>query len=129
MAILRKMLGVLVRLAPCLFALAAFVGACSYVLDAHQRTTRLSGCNWNVVENPDRAPYSARFCYLTKDTVLLRLYDVKGKQLLAERTFINIDHPNFVFDREELIYDTSSRDGGKILLPPNIVDQWLARLP
>jgi hypothetical protein len=87
------------------------------------------GCNWNAVENPDRAPYSARFCYLTKDTVLLRLYDVKGEQLLAERTFINIDRPNFVFDREELIYDTSSRDDGKILLPPNIVDQWLARLP
>jgi len=119
---------VLVRCAIWLAALVAFVYLCNYVVDARTRMTRAPSCHWNAVPNPDNAPYSASFCYLNKETVLLRLYDPLGKHLLAERTYFNLDRPFVAFTQDELIFDTYP-DDASIALPPSLFERLRAKLP
>ena len=73
-------------------------------------------------------PYVARYCYLTKDTVLLRLYAANADQVLAERMFFHLDRPTFYWEPDEFGYATSP-DGGVISLPPTLLDRLRARLP
>lgn len=105
-----------------------FVYACNYVIDARIRSTRVSDCQWDAVPNPDNASYAARWCKLAKDTVLLRLYDPKEQHLLAERSFFQMDHPDFYWRADAFGYDTRP-DGGLIWLPPSLIDRLRARLP
>ena len=92
------------------------------------RLARVPNCQWDAVPNPDNAPYSARWCKLAKDTVLLRLYDAKEQHLLAERSFFQMDHPNFYWRADAFGYDTRP-DGGLIWLPPSLIDRLRAKLP
>lgn len=102
----------------------SFIG---YVIDAHKRHTRGAACVWETVPNPDNMPYMARYCYLTKDTGLLRLYDGKGKKLLAERMYFNLDLPRLYWSPDALSYETST--GESIQLPPTWLDRLRALLP
>lgn len=72
-------------------------------------------------------PYLARYCYLSKDTVLLRLYGANGEQLLAERMFFELDFLRLYWRSDTLNYDTET--GGSIPLPPTILDRFRAKLP
>jgi hypothetical protein len=117
----------LLRLAIWFTLFIAAIYFCSYAFDVHKRQTRGATCVWKAVPNPDNSPYQARYCYLTKDTGLLRLYDVKGKQLLAERMYFNLDLPRLYWSPDALSYDTST--GESIPLPPTLLDRLRARLP
>jgi len=118
----------LVRCACWLAALLALVYLCSYVIDARTRATRAPDCQWNTAPNPDDAPYSARWCKLTKDTVLLRLYDSKEQHLLVERAYFHLDRPFVFLKRNELIFDTYP-DDAFIALPPSLFERLRAKLP
>ena len=108
-------------------AFSVFLYLCGYAFDVNKRTTRVQGCRWNLVDDPTAKPYSARWCKLTKDTVLLRLYDTNGL-LLAERMFFELDRPNFYWKDDALGYSTPP-DGGVITLPPTVLDRLRAKLP
>lgn len=125
---LLKLWRVLVRCACWLAALVAIVYLCTYVSDAHTRVTRAPDCRWRTVASPDRSDYSARYCILTKETVLLRVYDAAGGRLLAERAFWHPDWPHFFWRSHELGYDAYP-DGGAITLPPTLLDHLRAKLP
>ena len=84
-------------------------------------------CKWNLVPDTLETLYVARFCYLTRDTVLLRIHDSQGQRLLAERTYLNLGLARFHWTPGELNYDTST--GESISLPPSRLDGWRARLP
>lgn len=99
-----------------------------YAFDVHKRTTREPACQWIEVPNRDAMPYAARWCKLTKDTVLLRLYAANADQVLAERMFFHLDRPTFCWEAGEFGYATSP-DGGVISLPPTLLDRVRARLP
>lgn len=118
----------LVRCACWLTTLVVLVYLCRYVIDAHKRTTKTPGCHWNAVPNPGNLPYSASFCYLNKETVLLRLYDQSGKKLLAERTYFHLDRPFVLLKKNELIFDTYP-DDAFIALPPSLFERLRAKLP
>ncbi len=118
----------LVRCACWLAVLVAFAHLCSYVIDARTRATRAPNCHWNDVPNPDSAIYSARWCKLTKDTVLLRLYDITAQHLLAERTYFHLDRPFVAFAPDKLIFNTYP-EGSFITLPPTLFERLRAKLP
>ncbi|HSU20790.1 MAG TPA: hypothetical protein VLK60_02760 [Variovorax sp.] len=108
--------------------LGAFLYLCGYALDAHERKTKEPACQWIDVPSRNAVPYVARYCYLNKETVLLRLYAAGGRQVLAERMFFELDQPNFYWKADALGYSTLS-DGGFISLPPTLLDGLRARLP
>lgn len=117
----------LLRCAIWLAALVAFVYLCIYMNDAHTRATRTLGCRWNDVPNPNNAPYSARFCYLTKEEILLRVHDGVGRRI-AERHYAYSDFARFYWEPNGLGYVSDER-GTFIELPPTLLDRLRAKLP
>lgn len=120
--------GILASVVKWLICLFVAIYCLGYVFDARARYLRGQSCLWNQVPKTVDEPYLARFCYLTKDTVLLRVYDITNRHLLAERIFFNMDRPNFYWDNNALGYDTAP-DGGLISLPPTLLDRVRAKLP
>ncbi len=108
-------------------ALGVVVLLLDYSLDVSKRRSLGSVCRWNVAPNPENFPYVARYCYLTKDIVLLRLYDAQGRELLAERMYLEPNVALIVWTSDELLYRNSA--GDTISLPPTIIDRLRARLP
>jgi hypothetical protein len=111
-----------------LFGAAIVTILCNYVIEARKRITGKGRCNWIAVSNHRHASYMAKFCYLTYDTVLVRLYDEEQKRLLAERVFFESDRPNFYWKSGALGYGGETY-GGVIALPPTVLDRWRTRLP
>jgi hypothetical protein len=124
-----KLCQVVLRCSLWVAAFAAFVYVGSYLSDAHTRATKAPACEWNAVPSPNNAPYLARFCYLDKETVLLRLYDAEGKALLAERSLFELDRPRFHWESDALGYNDRKYDGGEIALPPTLLERLRAKLP
>lgn len=124
-----KLCQVLLRCSLWLAAFAALVYLCSYLSDTRARATKAPGCEWNAVPNPHNAPYLARFCYLDKETVLLRVYDAEGQSLLAERSIFELDRPRFHWELNALGYNDRNYDGGEIALPPTLLERLRAKLP
>ena len=120
--------GIFAHLAKWLICVFVAIYVLSYMFDARVRYMRSPGCRWNQIPKTVDEPYLAQFCYLTKDTVLLRLYDITNRHLLAERMFFNMDLPNFYWDSDALGYETTP-DGGVISLPPTLLDRVRAKLP
>lgn len=85
-------------------------------------------CVWNVVPSPGDRPYAVRFCYLMKDTAVVRVYDITGRDVLAERMFFELDRARFYWTPEALGY-SNERYGGLISIPPTWVDRLRAKLP
>ncbi len=108
--------------------IAASIWLCSYGSDAYTRYSRMPDCVWKVAPNPGNRPYAVRFCYLTKDTAVVRVYDLSEKHLLAERTFFELDRPRFYWTPEALGY-SNERYGGLISIPPTLIDRLRAKLP
>lgn len=92
------------------------------------RYLRMPDCVWKAVPNPHSQPYEVHFCYLTKDTVVVRIHDLSGKHLLAERTFYELDRPRFYWRSEAFGY-SNERYGGLISIPPALIDRLRAKLP
>jgi len=76
--------------------MATFVGLCSYGSDAYTRYSRMPDSVWNVVPSSGDPPYAVRFCYLTKDTAVVRVYDITGRDVLAERMFLSWTAQGFI---------------------------------
>ena len=108
-------------------ALVALVYLCDYLIDARMRMTKAPSCEWIIVPTIGNSPYSARFCYLNKETVLVRIYEISGK-LLAERTYFQLGTPRISWDTDRLWYDTYPADTF-IALPPTLIDRLRAKLP
>ena len=86
---------------------------------------------WSI-QVPDilNGAYTAKYTFINRDTILLRLYRTGDPTLLAERTYT--EHGvDLHWSDHELIYDTSEDFylGGSIQLPPTRVDRLLAKLP
>lgn len=109
-------------------AASVFSTACVYLNDAYLRVTRSPACRWNSVPAPNGSPYSARYCFLHKQTVLFRLYDSNGATLLAERDSLQLDLPFISWDAGRIWYDTSP-DDSFVALPPTLFDRLRAKLP
>ncbi len=125
-----------------LIAIWLIVQLSIYANDVYTRMSGIADCKWYPVkdryeEPKPPPPYSGRYCYIAKDTILLQLFDAEGRQLLAERMYFFLDGASLFWntDREghaiSLIYDTSSdaSDGGKIIVPPTLLDRLRAKLP
>lgn len=98
-----------------------------YSLDVSKRLSREPACTWDLVDNPKNKPYVARYCHLTKDTVVLRLYDAREETLLAERMYFKQNIASIIWTSDGLLYDTWM--GGVIPLPPTFIDHVRAKLP
>jgi hypothetical protein len=73
--------------------------------------------------------YLARYCYF-KDTIVLRLYDKDGTQLLAERTYRDPSGvPVELYWKKGALLYPEEHDLGTIRLPPSLYDRILAKLP
>jgi len=118
---------VLVRYACWLAALTISLYLFSYLIDAYMRQSKVPDCRWYEVPNPDGAPYSARYCWLSKQDILLRLYDGAG-HLVAERGYPYSNIPFFVWSSDKLIFDTYPEDAF-IALPPSRLERLRAKLP
>ncbi len=123
----RRILISLTRFVAWLVALGIVVLLLDYSLDVSKRMSRGPACQWNIVPNPGNEPYVARYCHLTKDTVVLRLYDAKEEQLLAERMYFEQNIASVFWTHDALIYTTRTDD--VISLPPTLLDRLRAKLP
>jgi hypothetical protein len=100
----------MVRLTVKRVAIVVVLGyAGNYLLDVRQRSHSTTG--QNVPSDVD-ARYAASYSYLWNDKILLRLYDVQSKKLLAERTYSYLDEAKLVWTDHSLIYDTSADGDG-----------------
>jgi hypothetical protein len=101
----------------------------NYCFDAALRAragTYSDGWQTEVSKTHDGA-YTARYAFIRRDKILLRLYRTDDSRVLAERTFT--EHGvGLVWADDALIYDTSE-DPGMIMLPPTRLDWLLAKLP
>ncbi|MBO9647239.1 MAG: hypothetical protein J7605_01915 [Variovorax sp.] len=121
-----------------LIAIALIIQLGIYANDVHTRMSGIPDCTWYPVKSRFQEPkpphpYSGRYCYIAKDTILLQLFDAEGQQLLVERMYFSLDGANLFWniDREghaiSLIYDTY--EGGRIHVPPTLLDRLRAKLP
>lgn len=108
-------------------ALCCLFFLCSYLIDAHTRLTKAPTCQWQDVPGADDLNYSARYCWLEKRLILLRLYSMDGK-LVAERTYSYPDLPEFTWTSDRLWYDTYPADAF-IALPPSFWEHLRAGFP
>jgi hypothetical protein len=121
---------ILISLSSVLFWISALSGVVlllDYSLDVSKRQSRGGDCVWDLVEKEKNFPYVARYCYLTKNTAMLRLYDDKEEVLLAERMFFEMDYVMLNWTGDKLIYSNSEFDF--ISLPPTWIDRLRAKLP
>lgn len=119
---------IVVRCALWIVVPIALIQLGSYIIDARTRAARAPSCEWRLVPNPNNTSYVARWCKLTKDTVLLRLYDATEQNLLAERAYFQLDRPNLGWAHDYLWYDTHP-DDAFIALPPSMLERLRAKLP
>lgn len=121
---------ILVSLSRIIFWISALTGVVlliDYSLDVSKRRSRGPGCVWSLVEKEKIFPYAARYCHLTKDTAILRLYDANGDVLLAERMYFESNYVKVNWIGDRLIYSNSEFDF--ISLPPTFIDRLRAKLP
>lgn len=102
--------------------------ALGYAMDAR---TRMTECIWErSFSNEDGGLYTAEYCNLKLDKVLLRVYRTSDSTLLAERTYRYLDAPKVTWTKDRLVFDTyENGDGGSVPLPPTLLDRTRARLP
>jgi hypothetical protein len=98
----------------------------NYALDVRLRSH--TGSCRSEHSDIEGQPYTATYCLLWNDNVLLRLYDTNTEKLLAERTYYYLDFPKLTWTKDSLIYDTSS-ENGEIRFPPTLIDRLRAKFP
>ncbi|WP_304303681.1 hypothetical protein [Pseudacidovorax intermedius] len=129
MSLHKRTLGKLASAACWLLLGTLLIETVDYVFDARLRAHTVPKCRWtDNSPAPDPFPYLARWCFLTKEVVMLRLYDKEGRTLLAERMFDYPDFPRIYWKSKKLGYQTLTGDD-EIALPPSKLDLWRTRLP
>lgn len=100
----------------------------SYWKDARLRSL-ITSRDCETERSPDGL-YTARYCYVGKQTVL-RLYDASGQQLLVERTYVDYSGvPVRLYWKQDAVkYDDGNDNLGVVHLPPSSYDRLLAKLP
>jgi hypothetical protein len=104
------------------------VCALGYVLNLRSRMTE---CTWErSVSNDDGGLYTAEYCNIALDKVLLRIRRTSDGSLLAERTYRYLDAPKVTWTRDRVVFDTyENGNAGAVALPPTLLDRLRARLP
>jgi hypothetical protein len=83
-----------------------------------------------VQSDEDGGIYTARYAYISRDRILLRVYRTSDMALMAERTYRYPDAAKLIWTKDSLIYDSAGEgDDGEVHLPPTIVDRLLAKMP
>ena len=119
----------LLRVSLWLAALTTVVLLVDYAMDARTRAERLPECRWKDFKSVYYPhPYLARWCFLKGEMIVIRLFDERGEQLLAERTFEYPTFPRLYWEPDELGFQTSTGVGG-ISLPPTLLDRLRLMLP
>lgn len=113
-----------------LVLLPTLISLTNYLSDVRQRSFARV---WDTeISTEDDGAYTAKYAYLGRDTVLLRIYRSSDKKLLAERTFEYPDRVKLYWFKNDLLYhtnDPSYLHEGTISLPPGPIDNILAWLP
>jgi len=117
------------RLVAGIAVIATIAALIVYVDEAGTRHARLPACEWTDDPNPLNLPYIATWCLLTKDMAVIRVYGLSRSRLLAERTYSELDTPRLFWDSDALGYLDGSSDGGRIALPPTLLDRVRAKFP
>ena len=119
----------LLRVSLWLGAMTTVVLLVDYAMDAHTRAEWLPKCQWEDFK-PVRYPhpYLARWCFVKREMIVVRLFDETGQKLLAERTFEYPTFPRMYWQQDEFGFLTSSGAGG-ISLPPTLLDRLRLSLP
>lgn len=94
---------------------------------------RRSANDWiEEVSDADGGLYTAKYAYLGRGWILLRIYKTGRPKLLAERTYQYLDRAKLLWLKNVIIYDAAEdeliHDGG-VNLPPTCLDYALANLP
>lgn len=94
---------------------------------------RHSANDWiEEVSDADGGLYTAKYAYLGRGWILLRIYKTGQPELLAERTYQYLDRAKLLWLENIIIYNTAEDeliyDGG-VNLPPSRLDFVLAKLP
>ncbi|MBC8740148.1 hypothetical protein OKW30_005434 [Paraburkholderia sp. Clong3] len=91
--------------------------------------TQMKGATFHD-EKSDDGKYIARYAYLPRDRIALRLYRATTAELLAARVYRYPERIRLFWTEDSLIYDTSAEgDDGEIELPPSWWDRAKAKLP
>ena len=94
---------------------------------------RNSAEHWfKEVSDVDGGLYTARYSYLGRGWILLRIYKTGDAKILAERTYQYGDTAKLVWTDDAVVYDTSENGilhDGAISLPPTWLDGVLAKIP
>ncbi len=73
--------------------------------------------------------YIGEICFLPyANGTLFRLYDSETGELLAERTYSDLD-PSVVFGEDRVYYNMGATSEGYVMLPPTWLDRFRAKLP
>ena len=116
------------RFVLCVSALTSFFGTLLYLSEAGMRRERMPACKWNALPLDEDHQYAVSWCKLTKDTVVLRLYELQKNRLVVERSYLHFDRPNFYWNSVGIGYD--GQDGGDVIsLPPSFIERLRAMLP
>lgn len=90
---------------------------------------RVSATHFDTERSSDGI-YTARYAYISRGMVVLRLYRTADMSLLSERTYAHHgDAVDLIWTRDSLIYDTGADTDGSIALPPSWLDRVTAYLP
>ncbi|MDK3023553.1 hypothetical protein QO239_13200 [Cupriavidus taiwanensis] len=90
---------------------------------AHRREAR--DCTRDV----EAALYIGEICYLpTQYGTLFRLYDAQSGELLAERSYNDLE-PKIVWGDNRVYYNTGASPPAYVRLPPTWLDRLRAKLP
>jgi hypothetical protein len=111
-----------------------------YASEAYLRRSKSPSCTWEVPEqlfDPARylafPPYSVRFCYLDRETLLWQLRDADEKHLLAERMipypFFDVARFHWRLGAKGHVVALEGPDGVHISLPPTWLDRLRAEMP
>ncbi|MGF6640667.1 hypothetical protein [Paraburkholderia sp. MM6662-R1] len=81
--------------------------------------TQIKGATFHDQKSDD-GKYIARYAYLPRHRIALRLYRATTAELLAERVYRYPERIRLFWTEDYLIYDTSAEGGdGEIELPPS----------
>jgi len=102
--------------------------ALNYAMDVK---TRSGAHEWQQsISTEDGGLYTAEYCYVGFDKILLRLYSSQDRSLLAERMYWYPDSARLLWTSDSLVFNTNPGSGsGEIQLPPTLLDRLLAKLP
>ena len=114
------------------FCILIFLGLAFffYIGDASRRSR--AGAWKTELSVGDAGRYLAKYADLSQDDVLLRIYDNKSGEILAERTFNAAVPVSLIWAGKEVSYTTNDQSwfyDGSIRLPPTWMDRVLAHLP